>query len=219
MIIFVIVNMNGCILMHLLELFSGTGSVGKVAKTMGYEVVSVDMSNKYKPTYACDIMKWNYKRYDPGYFSFIWASPPCTEFSKAKTVGIRDIDGALRLVKRAITIIKYFQPRWYAIENPVGLLRHMKLMKDLNRLTVSYCKYGYKYQKDTDIWTNIPFNPKICRNNCRCEWSRETGTHAYTSQKGPYSSRPAIKPTTSIGERYSIPGRLIRDIIGTAARV
>lgn len=35
--------------MKLLELFKGTGSVGKVAKRMGMTVMSVDWLDKYKP--------------------------------------------------------------------------------------------------------------------------------------------------------------------------
>ena len=31
--------------MHLLELFSGTSSVGKVAKSLGYNVISLDLKN------------------------------------------------------------------------------------------------------------------------------------------------------------------------------
>ena len=47
--------------MRLLELFSGTGSVGNVASAMGFEVVSVDRD--MPATHKCDIMDWNYKQY------------------------------------------------------------------------------------------------------------------------------------------------------------
>ena len=40
-------------LMRLLELFSGTGSVGNVAVNMGYEVVSIDRD--MPATHKCDI--------------------------------------------------------------------------------------------------------------------------------------------------------------------
>ena len=43
--------------MKLLELFSGTKSVGKVAEQLGYEVVSLDLKNA---DINCDIMNWNY---------------------------------------------------------------------------------------------------------------------------------------------------------------
>ena len=74
--------------MKLLELFSGTGSVGTVAKDMGFEVVSLDLKNA---DINCDIMKWDYKQYPVKHFHMIWASPPCTEYSKAKTTGVRKI--------------------------------------------------------------------------------------------------------------------------------
>lgn len=35
--------------MNLLELFKGTGSVGKVAEKMGFNVISLDFEEKYKP--------------------------------------------------------------------------------------------------------------------------------------------------------------------------
>ena len=64
--------------MKLLELFSGTGSVGKVARDIGYEVISLDLKNA---DINIDILKWDYKVYDPGYFDIIWASPPCNTFN------------------------------------------------------------------------------------------------------------------------------------------
>ena len=60
-------------LMRLLELFSGTGSVGKVAKEMGYEVVSVDRD--MKATHQCDIMEWYYQQYAPKYFDVVGFTP------------------------------------------------------------------------------------------------------------------------------------------------
>ena len=68
--------------MKVLELFSGTGNVGKVAREMNYEVVSLDLKNA---DVNCDILEWDYKDYPSGYFNFIWASPPCIEYSIAKT--------------------------------------------------------------------------------------------------------------------------------------
>ena len=74
--------------MKLLELFSGTKSVGKVAEQLGYDVVSLDLKNA---DINCDIMNWDYTEYELGYFDVILSSPPCTEYCCAKTVGLRDI--------------------------------------------------------------------------------------------------------------------------------
>ena len=68
--------------MKILELFSGTGSVGKIAKEKGWEVVSVDIRTYHDqepPTHLVDILKFDYKKYKN--FDIIWASPPCTYFS------------------------------------------------------------------------------------------------------------------------------------------
>ena len=45
------------LLMRLLELFSGTGSVGNVAKNIGFEIISLDMD--MEATIKTDIMKWD----------------------------------------------------------------------------------------------------------------------------------------------------------------
>ena len=69
----------------LLELFSGTGSVGKVAKKMGYSFSSLvrDMDADIK----MDIRNFKYDTSPPHMFDVIWASPPCTEYSRAKSEG------------------------------------------------------------------------------------------------------------------------------------
>jgi hypothetical protein len=65
----------------LLELFSGTGSVGRVAKALGWEVVSLDLKNA---DINLDILDWNFEVFPVGHFDFVWASPPCTEYSELK---------------------------------------------------------------------------------------------------------------------------------------
>ena len=61
--------------MRLLELFSGTGSVGEVFRERGWEVVSLDMH--LPADIRCDIMTWDYRgAYPPGFVDFVWASPP-----------------------------------------------------------------------------------------------------------------------------------------------
>ena len=65
-----------------LELFAGTGSVGKVAKEMGLRVFSLDSDPKRKATVCINLLDWDYKTL-PFVPSFIWASPPCTTYSVA----------------------------------------------------------------------------------------------------------------------------------------
>ena len=51
--------------MRVLELFSGTHSVGKVGRALGYDVISLDLTDA---TICCDIMEWDYKTFSVGYF-------------------------------------------------------------------------------------------------------------------------------------------------------
>jgi site-specific DNA-cytosine methylase len=79
-------------------------------------------------------MDWDYKQIPSGHFDFIWASPPCTEYSVAKTVGERKIEEANQIVLKTLEIIDYFKPRVWFIEKPqTGLLKKQPFMKDFER--------------------------------------------------------------------------------------
>ena len=126
--------------MKLLDLFSGTQSVTKQAVELGFEATCLDRD--LEADIETDIMDWDYKQYEPKHFDVIWASPPCTEYSIAKTTGIRDIEGANNIVKGTLEIIEYFQPKSFMVENPqTGLLKNQDFMQHLNYNDVDYCQY------------------------------------------------------------------------------
>ena len=102
--------------MRVLELFSGTSSVGNVCSTRGMDVISLDRD--MPADIRCDILDWDFMVYEPKSFDFIWASPPCTEYSIAKKTGIRNIEQSIRVSQRTIYIIIYLDPKYWAIENP-----------------------------------------------------------------------------------------------------
>ena len=104
-----------------LELFSGTGSFGKVAKELDYNVVSLDLI--LKADIQIDIMEWDYKSYPKNSFDIIWASPPCTEYSRLQDCWINrmrkgklytkeqqesDMKEADKIIQKTLDIINYF---------------------------------------------------------------------------------------------------------------
>ena len=47
----------------LLELFSGTGSIGAAFAERGWEVISLDIRDDFKPTLCLDLHDWGCKQY------------------------------------------------------------------------------------------------------------------------------------------------------------
>ena len=213
--------------MRVLELFSGTGSVGKELKRVckGAEIVSLDIHPKYNPTHATDILRWDYKQlYSPGHFDVIWASPPCTEYSVAKTVGERDLELADRIVKRALAIIRHLRPKYWFVENPGagGLLDKRPFMKPYERFKnpCTYCHYGKPFRKPTNIWTNLKgLNLRYCGGNDRCAHKRRHGRHAQSAQHSTssqeYYQAGASPGSVTADNVYPIPRKLVRHIANT----
>ena len=149
--------------MRLLELFSGTGSVGEPFKQNGHEVISVDIDGRYNPEIVCDILIWDYRSL-PWIPDIIWGSPPCTEYSRAKTTGKRNLEFADSLVAKFLEIRYYFllqNPNilWFCENGASTLLWDREVANTLwPRVTVSYCQYnGPGYQKNATIATNAPW--------------------------------------------------------------
>ena len=156
--------------MKVLELFAGTGSIGKVCKKIGWEVVSLDIDGRSDIT--IDILKWDYKNCGHHNFDIIWASCPCDQYSCmnfCRPEKIPDIDSANALVLKTLEIIKYFNPTYWYIENPqTSTLKKQPFMCDLPFVDFDYCMFGWYFRKRTRIWTNraSELNSLLCDKKC-----------------------------------------------------
>jgi hypothetical protein len=198
----------------MLELFAGTGSVGNVAKGLGYDVISLDRDMGAE--IQIDIMKWDYTDLPIGLFDVIWASPPCTEYSRAKSIGIRDIAGSNKVFKRTIEIIEYFSPKYWIIENPqTGLLKDQEFMKWIPYNDIDYCKYGMPYRKRTRLWNNIDgWQPKpLCKRDCSSMNEGRTRHIQEAQQGGSTAERRRVQQTFRTEDLYRVPSELIKEIL------
>ena len=207
--------------MLLLELFAGTRSVSKAFERKGHSTFSVEWDKNFKNIDLYDdvnnltverVIKLCGRVPD-----VIWASPDCTTYSVAaisrhrrrndKTGSLDPIsDYALlcdKTNKHVIELIKELKPKYYFVENPRGGMRKMDFMQGMPRYTVTYCQYGDKRMKPTDIWTNYPepnFKPP-CKNGSPCH------------EKAPRGSRSGTQGLKDWQHRSQIPDELCDYIV------
>lgn len=201
-------------MIKVLELFAGSRSIGNVCDEMGLEVFSSDINDFECIDYVVDILEFDYSKV-PFKPDVIWASPPCTGFSVAaighhwgggKGGYIPKTDTAklgIELVKKTLEIIDYYNPKFWFMENPRGVLRKMDIVKGLKRNTVTYCQYGDERMKPTDIWTNsdVWVPRKMCKNGDPCHVA------------APRGSRTGTQGRSNAYERSKIPYELCQEII------
>lgn len=207
--------------LNMFEFFKGTGSIGKVAKRLGFNVVSLDCESKYTPDIEANLLEWDYKKWaEENDFvpDYIWASPPCNTFSPmvyrlherdphtAKPKSERAREGTAVLHK-TLEIIKYFQKKnpkmLYTIENPRGMMRNDAEIKKLpNRETTLYVLYGDFKRKATDFWSNFKMNLKPTTG--KYDKSKVVNVQLSKDHK------------TTLEQRYSIPSKLVKAILTRA---
>ena len=201
--------------MRILELFSGTKSIGKAFERLSHEVVSVDLDPTFEPTLIVDVLTWDYTEFEPGIFDFVHASPPCTHYSVARTRGgPRDLAGADALVNKVLEIIDYFHPTFWLIENPAtGLLKTRPCIQCLPPpLTCSYCMYcAWGYRKNTHFWTNLCLDLKTCDKACP---GYENGRHPNIAQRMT-KFIDSVNRSNRLADLYRIPDDLC-DVVARA---
>ena len=165
--------------MRIWDICCGTKSVSNVWRDAGHETLTLDIDPKCMPDICIDLMAWEYTDFGLAPLDFVHFSPPCTQYSiarsKAKTP--RDLDGADALVQRCLDIIAYWRPRYWFLENPqTGLLKTRDVVQGVPFVDLDYCMYGAPYRKRTRIWTNTSYTPRpLCVHS----------GHAMSAQKGP----------------------------------
>jgi hypothetical protein len=179
--------------MLIFDFFSGTGSSTQAFKDAGHTVISFELSPDFESTHTVDMMditsEWLYNTY--GTPDFIWASPPCTAFSVAsighhwtggKGAYIPKTEMAVKsqnLVTHVRNIIEDLNPTYgYLIENPRGVLRKLPAVQGLPRNTITYCSYGDKRMKPTDLWGEVlNWEPRTpCKNGDPCHVAAPRGS-------------------------------------------
>ena len=204
-----------------LVLFCGTGSIDRAFQRLGWQVVSVDACAKYAPTHVADVHMWDHTQYPPGYFDFCWGSPPCTQFSRARTHGKpRDLVGACATVARTLEIFAYFGCPW-ALENPsTGLLKHQAVVQGLPWRDVTYCKYGALWRKGTRIWNTLgdawrPSTPCCKASPCAHFAARR---HPMCAEQDGRPGKEHYGFATTRDQIYAIPEALCDEIALAAAQ-
>ena len=200
--------------MKVLELFAGSRSVGKIAEELGMEVFSSDLIAFEGIHYPISILDFDVTKV-PFKPDVIWASPPCTGFSVA-AIGYHWTGGrgayipktdtaklGIELVKKTLEIIEYFQPTYWFMENPRGVLRKLDVVQGLRKNSVTYCQYGDERMKPTDIWTNseVWIPRPMCKNGDPCHVA------------APRGSRTGTQGRANAYERSKIPEELCREIL------
>ena len=128
----------------ILDLCGGTGSWSAPYRSAGYDVRII--------TYP----KYDVRTFEPPQNVYgVLAAPPCTDFSIAcsRLWKLKDEDGrtaaSLEIVYACLDIINKCNPKFWALENPIGRLKdYIGKPKEI----YCYSQFGCDYQKKVCLW-------------------------------------------------------------------
>ena len=154
--------------MKVLDLFAGLGGWGMPFKDRGHEVFSIDFNPRFNVNLVKNIL--DVKASDiPWTPDIILASPPCEGFSllraninwdNDKPITIRSKMG-MKILQKTLNLIEELKPKYFIIENPRAKMRATAEVQPFERRTVTYCQYGMKWMKPTDLWGGFPPSLKL----------------------------------------------------------
>lgn len=192
--------------LRVLDLFSGLGGWSAAFKARGHDVTTVEIDPRFGATITADILTLTPEDLR-GPWDVILASPPCEGFSvmnigrnwhKDGDVRTPKTDSArlgLRLVEHALYLIRELKPTYWVMENPRGMLRKMPCVEPFERRTVTYCQYGERRQKPTDLWGGFPpsfIANDACERGAPCHDAAPRGSTTGTQSRKSYWEKSLV---------------------------
>lgn len=189
----------------MIEFFSGSGRMAHAFKDKDFFTITVD--SKFYPEYWS---RENYEHYEKDILvltkqdvldmtcgrepDVMWFGTPCEGFSVAVIGRNWDVSSgkpepktdsarrSMELAQKCIEIISWFPNAKWGIENPRGMLRKMPFMAGLPRRTVTYCQFGERRMKPTDIWSNVKgwVTTEPCKAGDNCHEAAPRGSRTGT---------------------------------------
>jgi len=102
----------------MLDLFAGRGGASEAMRDRGWNVTTVELNPQFNPDVVADIttFEWGGCPID-----LLWASPPCTEFSRESMPWCKTGKApSLDLVEATLRIVEQAKPQWWILENTRG---------------------------------------------------------------------------------------------------
>ena len=204
----------GIKILKTVELNSGTESFSKVARELGHDTWTTDINPEFNPDYVGDMLKEEcqeeifeqVKKAD-----MVWMSPECTKWSlsagntywtKFRMPKREDVYDSIKMMMFCRFIADYCvkHNKIFFIENPNG--RAVWIMDNQYLKRCWYCQYGDTRAKPTNIWTNLNWTPKTCKNgNPNC--------HHESAPRGSKTGTQGLKGSV---DRSRIPPLLFKEI-------
>ena len=172
--------------MLMLDLFSGLHGASAAFEEHGWDVISIEKNTELVATHHMDILEEKnaiIDMYKNEQIDFLWASPPCHEFSQGwsapRSIAAREgrLDGYdpdMSTVFATLDIIRECKPRYWALENVQGACRYFMpylgehriklgaayIWGNFPRLGFKEISRGYKTEQDTGSYDKLRSNKR-----------------------------------------------------------
>lgn len=187
--------------MKVLDLFAGLGGWSSAFKERGHQVITLDLDPQFHTDIIADVLSLTSKDLED--YDVILASPPCESFSvasigthwgKQRTPKTEQAKLHVKLAKHTYHLLINSKAILWVMENPRGMMRKVIATPST---TVTYCQYGFRYMKPTDLWYNGSIGlKKKCSPGSSCH------------QSAPRGSRTGVQGIKNTPERSLVPYQL-----------
>lgn len=195
-----------------LSLFDHSGNWPRPYAEQGHNVISLDLKSGVDiASIDCQWLADNVLD-DYGAVDAVLAAPPCTDFARsgAQYWPAKDADGrteaSVHLVRQVMRAVNFLQPKFWAMENPVGRLN--RCVPELAKFGPWYfdpCDFGDPYTKRTGLWGTFTAPlPLFVGRNLSVEPVRSCAQGSWLQRLGGSSERTKeLRSETPMGFAYA----------------